>query len=203
MKLLKQRSTKITVWLGMLLSILILMAFGGMARPVYAGGDMADCGPNLSTEYGGSPMVITIRKKNPSGTSSMYNYSKMSDMPWNSEKDEVGTIVIGSGVTDICPKAFKDMTKLENVFLPKSVKSIGESAFEGCTKLKNVYYFGTQAELTSFLTSGGIKTENNLMLAHITACDKGVTVVNLSTEDGKPQNANWSKRYKELYNTLN
>ncbi len=60
MKLLKRSNTKTIVWMGMLLAALVILAFGGMARPVYAGGGMADCGPNLSTVYGGDPMELII-----------------------------------------------------------------------------------------------------------------------------------------------
>ena len=203
MKLLKRSNTKTIVWMGMLLAALVLLAFGGTARPVFAGGGMKDCGPNLSTVYGGDPMELIIEKKSASGSGSMYNYSgKLSDMPWNSSRDEIDIIVIGNGVEDICVNAFKDMTDLETVFLPKSLKTIGAGAFDGCTKLKKVYYFGTQAEMMSFLTPEKIGEGNNLMIAKTVACNKGEQVVNLTADDGMPQTSSWSKRFTTLYNTF-
>ena len=42
--------------------------------------------------------------------------------------------------------AFSDCSKLESIYIPKSVKDIGWAAFADCNNLKDVYYEGTQEE---------------------------------------------------------
>ncbi len=66
-------------------------------------------------------------------SSSYYGYSYL--------PKTLHTVII-SGGTHIADSAFNNMTLLNKITLPASIKSIGENAFQGCTGLSNVYYEG-------------------------------------------------------------
>ncbi len=83
--------------------------------------DSGDCIVTLSGD------VMTV-----SGTGAMANYAKSSATPWYSDRTDVETVVIESGVTSIGDNAFYGCTNLESVSIPASVTSIGENAFSGC-----------------------------------------------------------------------
>ena len=83
--------------------------------------DSGDCTVTLSEG------VMTV-----SGTGAMANYAKSSATPWYSDRTDVETVVIESGVTSIGDNAFYGCTNLESVSIPASVTSIGENAFSGC-----------------------------------------------------------------------
>lgn len=52
--------------------------------------------------------------------------------------DEVKSITISYGITDICYGAFAMTVGLEKIILPNSVDSIGKWAFYGCKSLKKI-----------------------------------------------------------------
>lgn len=52
--------------------------------------------------------------------------------------DEVKSIVINSGITEISNGMFSWLENLESVYLPNTLKSIGDSAFRDCTSLKTI-----------------------------------------------------------------
>ena len=121
------------------------LSFGIME--VYAVGGMSDCGPNLSTVYGESSGILSIQVKEKSNPSrSMYNYSDTVLPPWDSVRSSVKSISIHSGVEYIGNFAFKNMTSLTEVYIPKSMIVISDYAFDGCTNLKYVYYGGSSKE---------------------------------------------------------
>ena len=62
---------------------------------------------------------------------------------------EYEVVAIGDG-------AFKDKTDLEYVYVPATVKSIGNSAFEGCTSLKQVRSFAVAEVADSGLTEADV-----------------------------------------------
>lgn len=87
--------------------------------------------------------VLTI-----SGSGAMKDWTTQANMPWNSYKGTIKTVVIEDGVTNIGGNSFIWCTKLSSVTIPESVTSIGHHAFCGCTSLKSV-------ELPSHLESIG------------------------------------------------
>lgn len=112
---------------------------------VYAAGGMDDCGKNLSAVYGDITGILSIQVKDKSDSSNrtMSNWDKDSQYPWHSKRSEVKSISINSGVENIGNSAFKNMTSLTEVYLPKSMTVIFPNAFEGCTQLKTIYYGGS------------------------------------------------------------
>ena len=87
--------------------------------------DSGSCGTNVTYSYVESTHTLTIN-----GTGDMEDYDD-SDAPWDSNFEEITTVVIGSGVTSIGNYAFFCCSGLTSVTIPASVTSIGECAFGG------------------------------------------------------------------------
>ena len=73
-----------------------------------------------------------------SGTGAMADYATSNKTPWNSNKGNITSVVIESGVTSIGNFAFYMCTNLVSVTIPNSVTCIGICAFFGCTNLASV-----------------------------------------------------------------
>lgn len=72
--------------------------------------------------------VLTI-----SGSGAMYpSINSSANVPWNSYRDKITSVVISEGITSIGTFAFYYCQYLKSVTIPTSVTSIGSSAFEMC-----------------------------------------------------------------------
>lgn len=102
------------------------------------------CGDNLTWTLNNKGVL------NISGTGEMYDYSIYEPTPWNS--DDVLSATIENGVTSIGNYAFSENCK--SVFIPKSLKYIGEHAFgrsgysftENGYAYTDIYYLGSEDE---------------------------------------------------------
>lgn len=65
--------------------------------------------------------------------------SMQEETPWSEYKDEIVSVHIGDGVTDISSTAFKDCPNLTYVELGADITSIGYEAFKNCPKLKEIW----------------------------------------------------------------
>lgn len=72
------------------------------------------------------------------GNGAMDDYDETTHPKWYSVKEDIKTVVIGSGVTSIGNAAFKGCTKLSNISLPSTITSIGKEAFQNCTALTSI-----------------------------------------------------------------
>ena len=95
-------------------------------------GECGESGSNLTWIYDQVSKALTI-----SGTGTMANYSSNSQ-PWNSYRQDIQSIVIGSGVETIGEYAFRGCSNFTTLLLPASVQSIGSWAFVSCSGLKTV-----------------------------------------------------------------
>ena len=90
------------------------------------------CGANLTWTLKNT--VLTI-----AGTGEMDNYySWSSGAPWDSSRESIKTVTIGSGVTSIGNHAFDGCSALTEVTISDGVTSIGDYAFDGCYILATV-----------------------------------------------------------------
>ena len=121
-------------------------------------GDLT-CGENTTWYYSDGTLKI-------SGSGSIKNGSSASDFGWNVITDEITSIEIEEGITEIGDYAFSELGSLTSVKLPMTLSSIGnhafendsaltvvtipaaaenaaESAFDGCTALRTVKGYET------------------------------------------------------------
>ena len=99
-----------------------------------------------------------------------YTLNMLGDEPsWSSEAGSVKTVFIGEGTWWIDDKSFNNFTKLETVYIPKSLGGIGYTngedswgAFEGCNNISQIYYGGTKAEWNKL--KGNIDGDNGSLL---------------------------------------
>ena len=65
-----------------------------------------------------------------SGTGAMRNFTSTSNRPpWSSRRNDIRTVVVQDGVTNISDFAFSSSTNLTNVVVGNNVTSIGRNAF--------------------------------------------------------------------------
>lgn len=69
--------------------------------------------------------------------------------PWYDESDQITSLVLQEGVTEIGDSLFSSLTSLETVSFPDTLTAIGTNSFRGCSSLKSI-------ELPSSLVSIGI-----------------------------------------------
>ena len=62
----------------------------------------------------------------------------LEDVPWDNERNNITSVVIGDGVTAIGKYAFYNCSNLASVTIGSSLQSIGVCAFSGCSKLASV-----------------------------------------------------------------
>ncbi len=70
-------------------------------------------------------------------TGAMKN-SNVENVPWNNERNNITSVVIGDGVTAIGQYAFYDCSNLASLTIGSSLQTIGIWAFSGCSKLASV-----------------------------------------------------------------
>ena len=105
------------------------------------------CGNDLTWSLNDS--VLTI-----SGTGEMNSYSGIFKAPWHSERLQIKSVVLESGVTSIGNNAFIDCSVLTDISIPEGVTSIGSKAFDSCVSL-------TGAVIPEGVTSIGDKAFEN------------------------------------------
>jgi len=94
----------------------------GLTVPAFAASASGSCGANVRWSYGNGTLTIQ-------GTGPMDDYT-LKIQPWYDYREEIHTVIIGSGVTSIGSHAFfNDYTSLTSVTIPSSVTSIGGYAF--------------------------------------------------------------------------
>ncbi len=72
------------------------------------------------------------------GSGSMGKFATPSTIPWKAHKNEIVSVIIQSGVTDICDYAFYDCTSLQSITIPQGVSSVGAYAFHNCRSLSYI-----------------------------------------------------------------
>ena len=77
--------------------------------------------------------VLTV-----SGNGIMSYYNSRTGGPWAEYKDEISSVVIEEGVTNIGGYAFAYLSNLTSVSVSSTVESIGEDAFLNCEKLSSI-----------------------------------------------------------------
>ena len=67
-----------------------------------------------------------------SGTGAIESYSYVTQCPWNSYRNDIMSLIIEEGVTEIGSANFKQLKNITAVTLPSTMKKIGPNAFAEC-----------------------------------------------------------------------
>lgn len=95
--------------------------------------DSGTCGDNATWSLNSSG-TLTI-----SGTGEIYDgYGENSEQPWYNLKDNIKSVVINYGITNIPFAAFRDFQNITSISLSNSIERIELGAFINCTKLSDV-----------------------------------------------------------------
>ncbi len=103
---------------------LSLFAFGGTAYAAQGG----SFGNGFSWTFQEETGTLTV---NGNGTLQL---SAGDSAPWAEFADSIKGLVIGEGISTIRDGVFANLTNLNEVTLPKSIKTIETGAFSGCEK---------------------------------------------------------------------
>ena len=122
-----------------------------------------------------------------SGNGAMPDFTRPSDAPWMTCKDEIKALTIESGITSIGNYSFSGLTNLATVnnlpegitsigqrafancpfvliSIPQSLTSIGEGAFFNCSNLATIYMFDNVTSIGEF-AFGKCTNINNIRLS--------------------------------------
>lgn len=99
---------------------------------IVASGKFGIYGDNLTWELD-SEGTLTI-----SGEGAMNNWEYSSDIPWDSHRYNIVSVVIEDGVTSIGNEAFDCCVSLTSITIPDSVTTIGDLAFASCQNLTSI-----------------------------------------------------------------
>jgi hypothetical protein len=73
-----------------------------------------------------------------SGNGAMGSYTHYVPAPWSEYRDNITTLILQKGITNIGSYAFANCSSLTNAIIPSSVTTIGDRAFEHCNGLTDI-----------------------------------------------------------------
>ena len=91
--------------------------------------DSGSCGDNVTYSFNGTTGAMTI-----TGTGPMTDYASISNVPWNSYRDDITSVTITDGVTTVGSNSFGYHENLVTVTIGNDVETIGYYAFGDCYK---------------------------------------------------------------------
>lgn len=99
----------------------------------HAAATSGSCGTNATWEFDEWYGLLSIE-----GSGAMKDYKSSSLPPWHQYKDDIKSIYIEEGITDIGKYAFWECEEVEYVDIPLSLQRIGMNAFAYCKKLDDI-----------------------------------------------------------------
>ena len=144
---------------------------GGGSTPTPA--TSGSCGANVTWEFVPSTGALTI-----TGTGAMDDYLNNASTPWNSYIDDITSVTITDGVTNVGNHSFEQCTSLTTVTIGDDVETIGTFAFSECgeqfttlTLGNSIRTIGNQAfasnnGITGFTLPSSLETIGNYAFIH-------------------------------------
>ena len=112
----------------------LLFTFALLLTAVTGAWADSSCGDGLTWTLSSGTLTIS---KTGEGTGAMPDYD-LQKVPWYNEMNNITSVVIGDGVTEIGQYAFFNCSNLASLTIGSSLQSIGVRAFSGCSKLASV-----------------------------------------------------------------
>lgn len=145
------------------------------------------CGTNARWEFDEWRETLSIE-----GSGAIRDYSSSSLPPWHQYKDEIKSIYIDEGITEIGKYAFWECEEVDYVDIPLSLERIGMNAFAYCKKLDDITLYNNlttiegQAfmecmSLTSIVIPNSVTTMGGSIFAKDTLLSNVVLPNNIST----------------------
>ena len=119
---------RFTILLCVLLAIAVLPMLSQPAAAETSG----QCGDNAYWSYNASTKTLTV-----TGSGAMWSIDNQNAF-WCDVRDEIESVVIGSGITSVGENAFQFCANLKSVSLPSGLLAIEPGAFYGCEKLASI-----------------------------------------------------------------
>lgn len=137
-----------------------------------------------------------------SGTGAMKNYGDTDEVPWNSNKSSITSVVIESGVTTIGDFAFSECANLASVSIPASVTSIGHNAFYESANLTSISIPASVTSIGSYVFYGctnlaTVTLNSNPYIDYDAFPNNAIVTMNLTANPAG--GANWMTFYNENY----
>ena len=152
----KKKIGSVLLILALLIALVPTVLFQARAETL-----SGSCGKHASWTLNRSTGALVITGTGEiEGETDPYTTSR-EDLPgirygWETYRQEIRTVLIGSGITGIGKDAFRACGKLRSVVLPSSVSVIHSRAFEGCTALslivipnRNCVIYGNSSNFAS------------------------------------------------------
>lgn len=131
---------KVSKVISIVMAMAIMLSMSGLIVSVSAVGEK--CGKNLTYSFDKSTGTLTV-----SGQGGMDNFSHPEDpnseepfAPWEEQKNDIKSVVIDDGVTDVGAFAFDKCENLKSVKLGKDVISLERNAFSDCENLSGISF---------------------------------------------------------------
>lgn len=117
--------------------------------------DSGECGANVTYSFNGATGAMTI-----TGTGPMTDFASISEVPWNSYRDDITSVTITDGVTSVGSNSFGYHENLVTVTIGNDVETIGYYAFGDCYKFttlnlgNSVRHIGNRAFMWAKVLTG-------------------------------------------------
>ena len=117
--------------------------------------DSGSCGANVTYSFNGATGAMTI-----TGTGPMTDFASISEVPWNSYRDDITSVTITDGVTSVGSNSFGYHENLVTVTIGNDVETIGYYAFGDCYKFttlnlgNSVRHIGNRAFMWAKVLTG-------------------------------------------------
>lgn len=124
----------------LLLSVLLTIALSGSALAMIESGNT--CGEHVTWALDEENGVLTVTGEGPMKNDYTTNeYNRIFYLPpWWYRRDEIRSVVIEEGVTDIGQNAFSGCDRMTSVQLPDSLVTIQSGAFDSCKALTEIRF---------------------------------------------------------------
>lgn len=88
-------------------------------------------------------------------------------VPWYDERDQITSLVLRDGITEIGDALFTDLTALETIDFPDTLTTIGTNSFRNCSSLKSIELPSTMMAQNHLLH---LRNPLNILMRILTVC---------------------------------
>ncbi|MBR6158122.1 MAG: BspA family leucine-rich repeat surface protein, partial [Lachnospiraceae bacterium] len=148
------------------------------------------CPYDFATVWEYDPETSTLKI---SGNGPMMDLQDTS-APWYIFKDQITTVVIKEGITEIGAYTFKDIINLNRMYIPVSLSRFNEYALANDQLLLDIYYAGTEEQWGNIVT----KTGNDILFSDVLTVHYNSPYIETESENTIVQ----IKRNGEWYDAL-